>query len=79
MDVQKLIKEVLDKLNVDSAVLAKFQKDPMGTVKSILNTLNLDENTLKAIVEGVTAKLNIEGGVKEATGLLGKIKSLFGK
>ncbi len=79
MDVQKLIKEVLDKLNVDSAVLAKFQKDPMGTVKSILNTLNLDEKTLKAIVEGVTAKLNIEGGVKEATGLLGKIKSLFGK
>ena len=79
MDVQKLIKEVLDKLNLDSAVLAKFQKDPMGTVKSILNTLNLDEKTLKAIVEGVTAKLNIEGGVKEATGLLGKIKSLFGK
>ena len=79
MDVQKLIKEVLDKLNVDSAVLAQFQKDPMGTVKSILNALNLDEKTLKAIVEGVTAKLNIEGGVKEATGLLGKIKSLFGK
>ncbi len=79
MDVQKLIKEVLDKLNVDSAMLAKFQKDPMGTVKSILNAMNLDEKTLKAIVEGVTAKLNIEGGVKEATGLLGKIKSLFGK
>ena len=79
MDLQKLIKEVLDKLNLDASVLAKFQKDPMGTVKTILNTLNLDENTLKAIVEGVTAKLQVEGGVKEAAGLLDKVKGFFGK
>lgn len=79
MDLQKLIKEVLDKLNLDAGVLAKFQKDPMGTVKTILNTLNLDENTLKAIVEGVTAKLQVEGGVKEAAGLLDKVKGFFGK
>ncbi len=79
MDLQKLIKEVLDKLNLDAGVLAKFQKDPIGTVKTILNTLNLDENTLKAIVEGVTAKLQVEGGVKEAAGLLDKVKGFFGK
>ena len=79
MDLQKLIKEVLDKLNLDASVLEKFQKDPTGTVKTILNSLNLDEAQLKAIVEGVTAKLKVEGGIEEAAGILDKIKGIFGK
>lgn len=79
MDIQKLITEVLGKLNGSGDLLAKFQKDPVGTVKGLLSSLNLDMDAIKAIVDGVTAKLGVEGAAKQATGFLAKLKKLFGK
>jgi len=78
MDIQKLISEVLGKLNGSQDLLAKFKKDPVATVKSLLSSLNLDMDTIKAIVEGVTAKLGLDGAAKQATGFLAKIKRIFG-
>jgi hypothetical protein len=79
MDIQKLITEVLGKLNGSQDLLAKFKKDPISTVKSLLSSLNLDMDAIKAIVEGVTAKLGVDDAAKQATGFLAKLKSLFGK
>ncbi len=78
MDLQKLIAEVLEKLNGDNSILAQFRKDPMATVKNLLASVNLDAEQLKAIVEGVTAKLNLEDTAKQAQGLFARIKRFFG-
>ncbi|MBR6028097.1 MAG: hypothetical protein IKP40_03330 [Clostridia bacterium] len=79
MDIQKLITEVLGKLNNSQDLVAKFKKDPVGTVKSLLSSLDLDMDTIKKIVEGVSAKLGVEDVAKEATGFLAKLKKFFGK
>ncbi len=79
MDLQKLISDVLEKLNLDKNLVAKFQKDPMSVVKSLLSGIDLDNDQLKAIIEGVTAKLNLDDVLKEGGGILDKIKSFFGK
>ena len=79
MDLEKLISDVLEKLNLDKNLVAKFKKDPMGTVKELLASLNLDTDQLKAIVEGVTAKLKVDDVVDQGKGLLGFFKKLFGK
>ena len=79
MDLEKLISDVLEKLNLDKNLIAKFKKDPMGTVKELLASLNLDTDQLKAIVEGVTAKLKVDDVVDQGKGLLGFFKKLFGK
>lgn len=79
MDIQKLISQVLSSLNADSSLVEKFKKDPMATVQSLLSNLNLETDTLQAIVSGVTSKLNLDDGIKEAKGIFSKIASLFGK
>ena len=79
MDIQKLISDVLAKLNVDASLVEQFKKDPIGTVKKLLSSINLDEAQLKAIVEGVSAKLNLDDAAKQATGFLAKLKKFFGK
>ncbi len=79
MDLQKLISDVLEKLNLDKNLIEKFQKDPMSVVQSLLGGIDLDSDQLKAIIEGVTAKLNLDDVLKEGGGILDKIKSFFGK
>ena len=78
MDLQKLISDVLEKLNLDKGLIKKFQKDPMSVVKSLLNGIDLNGDQLKAIIEGVTAKLNLDGLLKDGGGILDKIKSFLG-
>ena len=79
MDMQQLHSQVLPSLNADGGLIEKFKKDPMATVQGLLGDLNLNTDSLEAIVKGVTAKLDIDDTVKDAKGLLGKITSLFGK
>ena len=79
MDLQKLIAEVLEKLNGDNAILEQFRKDPVGTVKNLLASINLDADQLKAIADGVMAKLNLTDTAAQAKGLFARIKSFFTK
>jgi hypothetical protein len=85
MDLEKIIGELLDKFNLDTSLLEKFKTNPTGTVTELLKGagLNLDPSQLKSVVEGLAAKLNLGDILGEvsggATGILDKIKSLFGK
>ena len=80
MDIQKIIDDLLKKFNVDSGLVEKFKKDPAGTVKELLKGLgvDLDAGQIKSVVDGLSAKLNIEDVVKQGTGFLAKLKGLFG-
>lgn len=75
LDIQALISDLVKKLGADKDLLNKFKKDPIGTAKSLLGKIDIPEDALKTIIEGVKAKLNI----KDASGLIAKIKGLFGK
>ena len=81
MDIQKIINDLLQKINVDASLLEKFKKDPMATVKDLLAGLglNLDLGDITKVVEGLTSKLGLEEAAKKSGGLLGWLKGLFGK
>jgi len=78
MDIKAEIKEKIDqlveKIKSDKAIAAKFQKDPISTVESLLG-IDLPNDQIEGIVEAVKAKISLDK-VGDALGGLGK---LFGK
>ena len=63
MDVKAIIKEKIDelveKIKSDKEIAAKFQKDPIATVESLLG-IDLPDDQIKTIVDGIKAKLNLD-------------------
>lgn len=78
MDIQKIIADVLAKLEGDNGLLAKFKANPTKTIESLIG-VDLPDEQIDAIVKGVMAKIDIEDVAKTATGILGKLKGMFGK
>ena len=80
MDIEKIISDLLQQFNVDSSLLEKFKKDPMGTVKELVGGLglNLDMGDLTQGGEGLTGKLGLDDLVQQSGGILGWLKGLFG-
>jgi len=79
MDLQKIINDVIAKLQGDSGLLKSFAADPAALIRKIVN-VNLSDEQLKQIIDAVRSKIDLSKiDVKQAAGLLGKIKSFFGK
>lgn len=79
MDIQKIINEIIAKLQGDNGLLKDFALNPAELVKKIAG-IDLNDEQVKQIIEAVKGKIDLSKiDVKEATGLLGKIKSFFGK
>ena len=76
MDIQKIISDLVSKLTGNKDLISKFTSDPLSVIKDLLG-IDLDPSKVSEVVKGVTSQL---GGdtVKQAGGILGKIKSLFG-
>lgn len=79
MDLQKIISDLVAKFTGNNDLIAKFKKNPIETIKGLLGSVNLDSDQLKTVVDGVSAKLNVEDAIKQGTGILAKIKAIFGK
>ena len=78
MDIQKIISDLVAKLTGNKDLIAKFTSDPLSAIKDLLG-IDLNPSQLAEVVKGVTSKLGLPGDIgKEATGILGKIKGLFG-
>ena len=82
-EIKELIEKAIDKLKGDNNLLENFKKDPIKVVEKLLN-VDLPDEKLEAIVEGIKAKLAIDdiGDVADKLGLdnvLGKLGGLFGK
>jgi len=78
MDIQKIIADVLEKLQGDNGLLAKFKANPTKTIESLIG-IDLPDEQIDAVVKGVMAKISIEDVAEKATGFIGKLKGLFGK
>ncbi len=71
MDIKKKIEELLDKLKNDDELREQFLKDPVKTAEKLLG-VDLPEEQLRQIVEGVKAKINFDQAGKFIGGLFGK-------
>lgn len=72
MDIKKQITDVVEKVTKDKNLLAKFQKDPLKTVKGILGA-DLPDDVVKKVTDGVKAKIDTD----KLTDKLGGLKKLF--
>ena len=78
MDIQKIINEVLEKLQGDEGLLAKFKKEPVKTLEGIIG-VDLPDDKIDAVVKGIMAKINLDDIADKASGLFGALGGLFGK
>ena len=73
MDIQKSIKDIISKIKSDKSFAADFSKDPIKAVETVLG-VDLPDEQLKGVVEGVKAKLALQ-----KNGFFAKFKSFFKK
>lgn len=78
-NLEQLIDQVLEKLTGNKNAVAKFKKDPIGSVKQILGNIDLDNEVLEKIVEAVKGKINLDEIAGKAGGVLNALKGLLGK
>lgn len=78
MDIQKIISDVLAKLEGNENLIAKFTADPVKTLEGLLN-VDLPDDQINAVIEAIKAKLQLNDTAKTTKGILGAIKGLFSK
>ena len=71
IDIKKIIEELVKKIKGDKDVGEKFQKDPVKTVEGLIG-VDLPDDQLTAVVEGVKAKVNLDGIADKLGGLFGR-------
>ena len=73
-NVKDLIDKAVSKLKSSPDLLAKFKAEPVKTLEGILG-VDLPDEKVKAVVDGIKAKLSIDDAASKLKGL----GSLFGK
>lgn len=77
-NITKYVEKVVSKLTGNNSLIEQFKKNPVKIVTDILG-VKLDDKLIQAVIQAVQGKLNLGDLAKNAGGILGKIKSLFGK
>ena len=70
MDIKAKITELVDKIKCDPKLMDNFKADPAKTVEGLVG-VNLPDDQVKAVAEGVKAKINLGGIGDKLGGLLG--------
>lgn len=76
MDIQKIISDVLAKLEGNDNLIAKFTADPVKTLESLLN-VDLPDDQINPVIDAIKAKLNLNEIADNASDILGAVKGLF--
>ena len=74
MDIKKKIEEIAKKLISDKNLMQKFEKNPAKVIEELLE-VDLPDDLVNQIVEGVKAKINLDkvgDALKGLSGLFGK-------
>ena len=71
MDIKGKILELVERLKNDKALQDGFLKEPIPTLEKLLG-VDLPEEQLKQLADGVRAKLNLDKAGDFLGGLLGK-------
>ena len=79
MDIQKIIGDVVAKLMGNPDLIKSFLGNPVELLEKTFG-IDLPDEQINQVIEGVKGKLDLGGvDVKQAAGLLGKLKGVFGK
>ena len=70
MDIKAKIDEVVNKVKNDKGFADKFQKEPVKAVEEVLG-VDLPDDQVKGIIDGVKAKVNLGGIADKIGGLFG--------
>ncbi len=78
--IKKCIEEIIEKLKSDDDLMTKFKENPISLVEELIG-IDLPDDQIEAVVDGIKAKLQIDdiGDVLDKLGDLGKLGGLFGK
>lgn len=71
IDIKKIIEDIINKIKGDKDIGEKFKKDPTKTVEGLIG-VDLPDDQVNAVVEGVKAKINLDGITDKLGGLFGK-------
>lgn len=78
MDLQKIIKDVLEKLSSDDVLKDTFFTDPTAVLEKLIG-IDLPNDQINAIIDGVKAKLKLDDVADKAQDIMGALGGLFGK
>ena len=78
MDIQKIITDVVAKLKADDSLLENFQKNPTKVLEKLVG-VDLPDDKIDPIIEGIKAKLNLDDLAEKAEDIMGALGGLFGK
>ena len=70
MDIKAKIDEVVNKVKSDENFADKFQKEPVKAVEDVVG-VDLPDDVINNVVEGVKAKVNFGGIADKLGGLFG--------
>ena len=71
MDIKAKITELVEKIKSDPNLASKFQKEPVATIEGLLG-VDLPDEQVEKIVEGIKAKLSLDKIGGALGNLLGK-------
>lgn len=78
MDIQKIISDVIEKLKADDNLLENFKTNPTKVLEKLVG-VDLPDDKIDPIIDGIMAKLKLDDLVEKAEGIMGALGGLFGK
>ena len=63
MDIKAKIEEIVKKLTSDKNLLSEFKSDPVKVVEKLIG-IDLPDDKIKSIVDGVKAKISVDDAKK---------------
>ena len=71
MDIKAKISELVDKIKSDEGLRNKFMSDPVKAIEELLG-VDLPDDQIKQIADGVKAKISLDAIGKGLGGLFGR-------
>ncbi len=71
MNIKEKINELVDKIKNDDSIAEKFKNDPIATVEELIG-VDLPNDQIESIVDGVKAKISFDSIGSKLGGLFGK-------
>ena len=71
MDIKAKIDEIVDKVKNDKDFADKFKSEPVKAVEDVVG-VDLPDDQIKGLVDGVKAKIDLGGIADKIGGLFGK-------
>ncbi len=78
MDIQKIINDVIEKLKKNENLKEDFMNNPVKVLEDLVG-VDLPDDKINAVIDGIKAKLNLDDLADKAENVLGALGGLFGK